>query len=219
MSNTCVAVVIPYFQRKAGVLHRALASVVAQRDCSMAVEVLVVDDSSPIPAESEVNSIQWPPNIRVRVLRQANAGPGSARNMGLDALPPTARYVAFLDSDDEWSTDHLARGTAALEQGFDLYFANHYQLGQEVGAFERASRINIANHPPLPGGTNLHAYNGDIFNQILTGNVIGTSTVIYRLENFKDIRFRTDLTTAGEDYLFWMTLAKAGARVTFSSQI
>ena len=49
--------------------------------------------------------------------------------------------------------------------------------------------------------------------------MIGTSTVVYRWPRFQAERFKVEFTTAGEDYLFWMTLAKAGAAVAFSSDV
>jgi succinoglycan biosynthesis protein ExoW len=215
-----ITVVIPYFQREPGVLRRALASVGAQQGCPLPVHVIVVDDASPVPAQGEVDAAALPAMIGLQVITQANAGPGAARNTGLDAVPPGTRYVAFLDSDDEWSADHLARGVAALEQGYDFYFADLYQLGQTVGAFARGGRIAVADHPSLPTAqAGLHAYRGDLFDQTLRGNVIGTSTVMYRWERFPSQRFPVEFTTAGEDYLFWMGLAVRGARVAFSSEV
>ena len=215
-----ISVVIPYFQRSPGVLQKALASVAAQQACPMPVHVIVVDDSSPVPAPAEIAAAALPNSISVNVITQPNGGPGAARNTGLDAVPKDTRYVAFLDSDDEWSPDHLARAVAALDQGFDFYFADHFQLGQTVGAFERAGRIHPDKHPRLSTPHDgLHAYKGDMFDQILRGNVVGTSTVVYRLERFAAERFRVEFTTAGEDYLFWMALASQGARVAFSGQI
>ena len=215
-----ITVVIPYFQRSPGVLQKALASVAAQQACPLPVHVIVVDDASPVPAQAEITSAALPNSISVNVITQPNGGPGAARNTGLDAVPTGTRYVSFLDSDDEWSPDHLARAVAALEQGFDFYFADHFQLGQTVGAFDRAGRIHPDKHPHLSTPhVGLHAYKGDMFDQILRGNVVGTSTVVYRLERFAAERFRVEFTTAGEDYLFWMALASQGARVAFSGQI
>ena len=215
-----IAVVIPYFQRSPGVLRKALASVAAQRACPLPLHVIVVDDASPVPAQAEITSAALPNSISVNVITQTNGGPGAARNTGLDAVPTGTRYVAFLDSDDEWSPDHLARAVAALEQGFDFYFADLYQLDQTVGAFARAGRIRPSDHATLPAlYDGLHAYKGDMFDQILRGNVVGTPTVVYRWDKFSAVRFRIEFTTVGEDYLFWMSLATQGARVAFSSQI
>ena len=49
MSDPTIAVIIPYFQREAGILRRALASVFAQTNAP-SWEIIVVDDGSPVPA-------------------------------------------------------------------------------------------------------------------------------------------------------------------------
>lgn len=213
-----IAVVIPYFQRQPGVLRRALASVAAQQGCSFEVDVIVVDDASPMPAQGEVAAVAFPAGITARIVSQPNGGPGAARNTGLDAVQAGTRYVAFLDSDDEWSADHLARAVLALGQGYSLYFADHLQLGADVSAFSRAGRIRPAEHPTLPGALALHAFQGDLFDQILRGNVIGTSTVVYDFERRVGLRFKAEFTNAGEDYLFWMDLALDRAKAAFSGQ-
>jgi succinoglycan biosynthesis protein ExoW len=218
--SSMITVVIPYFQRQPGVLRKALASIAAQSDCPLPVQVIVVDDASPVPASAELEGAAWPAPLDVRTIVQPNGGPGAARNTGLAAADAGTRYIAFLDSDDEWSPDHLARAVAALDQGFDFYFANHFQLGQSIGAFERGRRIDPNRHPVLPTvAPGLHRFDGDLFNQIMTGNPVGTSTVVFRREPFTTERFRVEFTSAGEDYLFWMTLAKRGARVAFSMQV
>lgn len=213
-----ISVVIPYYQRSAGVLRRALASVAAQQGYPTPVDIIVVDDESPAPAADEIAAIALPAGMSLRVVRRANGGPGAARNTGLDAVPASTRHVAFLDSDDEWSADHLARAVLALGQGYDFYFADLLQLGADVSAFRRAGRIRPAEHPPLTGAPGLHAYEGDLFDQILRGNVIGTPTVVYDLLRLGRHRFKVEFTNVGEDYLFWMDLALDHARAAFSSQ-
>lgn len=218
MAAPLVAVVIPYFQRQAGVLRRALASVAAQQDPGGTVLVLVVDDESPAPAGPEVAAVTWPTGMQVRVIQRANGGPGAARNTGMDAVDDGTPYIAFLDSDDEWSADHLARAVAVLKQGYDFYFADLLQLGADVTAFLRARRISPAEHLPLPAPPATHAYQGDFFDQTLSRNVVGTPTVVIACDRLGKLRFRTEFTSAGEDYLFWMEAARAGARVAFSTQ-
>ena len=218
MTAPLIAVVIPYFQREPGVLRRALASVAAQKDCPGPVEVIVVDDASPVPAAGEVAAVEFPAGLRVRIVIQPNGGPGAARNAGLEAVEAGTRYVAFLDSDDEWSDDHLARAVLALGQGYDFYFADLLQLGADVSAFRRAGRIQPSDHPLLSGAPELHAFQGDLFDQILSGNVIGTPTVVYDFQRLGTQRFKVEFTNVGEDYLFWLDVALAGARTAFSAK-
>ncbi len=213
-----ITVVIPYYQKSAGVLARVLASIAAQHPCGLPVHVIVVDDASPAPAGPEVATL-GATRFTVEVITQANGGPGAARNTGLNHAPVQTRFIAFLDSDDEWAPDHLVRAVAVLESGFDFYFADHYQLDQHVSAFARAGRIDLAQHGALtglPGG--LFAYQGDMLDQIIRGNLIGTSTVVYDFNRFNSQRFKVQFTNAGEDYLFWMELVHLKARIAFSSQ-
>jgi succinoglycan biosynthesis protein ExoW len=215
--DAMITVIIPYYQEASGILQRALRSVNAQRDCPLPLHVIVVDDSSPVPAENELLDL-GDLGVPVQCIRRPNGGPGAARNMGLDNAPEQTRYVAFLDSDDEWSPDHLARAVAALESGYDFYFADHLQLGAEVSAFRRAGRISPENHPALADNTDLHGYQGDMLDQIVRGNVIGTSTVVFDYTRFRRHRFKVEFTNAGEDYLFWIDLVLDGARCTFSAR-
>ena len=215
-----ISVIIPYFQRSPGVLRRALASVAAQLDCPLPIHVIVIDDSSPVNATDEIASADLPDSIGMTLIHQANAGPGAARNSGLDAVAKTTRYIAFLDSDDEWSPDHLSRAVLALEAGFDFYFADHFQLDSTVSAFTRGGKLKAGDHRLLPlSKPAIHAYEGDMVDQIIRGNVIGTSTVVYRRLSAAGQRFRIEFTNAGEDYLFWLSLVQAGCRITFSEQI
>lgn len=213
-----VAVVIPYYQRRAGILRKAVASALAQRGTQRST-IIVVDDASPVPARAELAELigQYPG--RIALLEQANGGPAAARNAALNAIPPGTDFVAFLDSDDAWIPEHLERAVAALAQDGDFYFADHYQLHQSVSAFRRAGRIDVARHAPLAGGAGLHRYEGDMFDQILSGNIIGTSTVVYRHATAPALRFREEFVYAGEDYLFWLELTRHTGRIVFSAQV
>ncbi|MBB3117077.1 glycosyltransferase family 2 protein [Pseudoduganella violacea] len=211
-----IAVVIPYFQREAGILAKALRSVFAQT-VAADLDIIVVDDASPVSARSELAQLPPQQAARVRLIEQANAGPAAARNKALDQVAPGTEYVAFLDSDDEWTEVHLANALHALEAGHDFYFTDFYQLNQSVSAFSRARRITPSEHALLPGRSELHVYQGDMQDQVLSGNVIGTPTVVYRYASFPRLRFREEFVYAGEDYLFWLDLSSQTRRIAFSS--
>ena len=212
-----IAVVIPYYQTEPGILARAIESIAAQTHRGP-IQVIVVDDASPLPAAAQLHELALPPSVSVEIVQRPNGGPAAARNTGLSRVSHGARHVAFLDSDDRWSPEHLARASLALSQGYDFYFADLLQLDQSVGAFARGGKIMASEHTPLAQGEELHAYRGDMFDQIIRGNVIGTSTVVFDRSRFPSIRFREEYYSAGEDYLCWMDFAQAGARFAFSAR-
>jgi len=213
-----IAVVIPFYQRKSGILRKSVLSALAQQG-DFEVRVVIVDDASPVSARSEIADLLETSPERFVLIEQANTGPAAARNRALENVPASTEYVAFLDSDDEWIVEHLANALQVLNTGDDFYFADHYQINQSVSAFKRAGRIKPDSHPSLPGARYLHHYAGNMFDQIIDGNVVGTSTVVYRWAKFPLLRFREEFVYAGEDYLFWMELAKLTSHVGFSEQV
>jgi GT2 family glycosyltransferase len=103
-----VSVVIPVFCRE-GTIERALASVTAQT--LQDYEILVVDDGS---TDRTVEVVEALGLKGLKLIRHAtNRGPAAARNTGITAAQ--GRWIALLDSDDEWSRDKLARQLAAMQ--------------------------------------------------------------------------------------------------------
>lgn len=99
-------VVIPLFNKSAHI-QATLASVAAQTHD--AFEVIVVDDGSTDGSDALVEA--WD-DSRLRLVRQANGGPGLARNRGVDEA--RGAWVAFIDADDLWLPDHLATLAEAM---------------------------------------------------------------------------------------------------------
>lgn len=212
---TSVAVIIPFFQRSAGLLKRALTSICGQRG-RFRVTVIVVDDSSPVPAEHE-RPESVPEHVDIRIVHQPNRGAGVARNTGLDAVPAGTDLVAFLDSDDEWLPTHLQNAAAALGTGYQAYFANYFEPGSERDEFSVHQRLNLSSHRPLRVGEQCYGFEGDMVTQILSANVIETSTVVMRWAAMKSLRFRVELNNSFEDHMYWLEAASGGCRFAFST--
>lgn len=107
MRKPVVSVVIPAFNRSA-TIGRALASVRAQTFPDF--EIVVVDDAS---VDDTVAACAAFEDSRLRIVRRdVNGGAAAARNTGI--LESTADLIAFLDSDDSWLPDKLARQVAAM---------------------------------------------------------------------------------------------------------
>jgi succinoglycan biosynthesis protein ExoW len=209
-------VIIPFYQRDPGILPVAVASALAQGGGD--IQVTVVDDGSPVAARTELAPLMAG-DPRIVIIEQANAGPGAARNRGLDATGDEFEAIAFLDSDDRWLPGHVANGRAALGAGADLYFADCL-MGEYPGHWVSSSRfaalgLDASAGRPVGAGTELFIYNADLFDHMLRRSIIHTSAVIFRRSVAPDLRFETGL-VAGEDNYFWLTLTRAVRTAAFS---
>ncbi|WP_297486354.1 glycosyltransferase family A protein, partial [Ferrovum sp.] len=124
MSHSDLTVVVPFYQRTPEPLVRAVSSIKAQQGVN-SPHVLIVDDESPLPARSILNDHFPDHESFIQLIEQKNKGAAGARNTALDHLPESTRYVAFLDSDDEWTPCHLDHALRILSQGYDFYFSNY----------------------------------------------------------------------------------------------
>jgi glycosyltransferase involved in cell wall biosynthesis len=101
-----ISVVITTYNR-AHYLGEAIESVLAQSYGNR--EIIVVDDGSTDHTPHIVAGF----GDRVRFVRQENRGTGAARNAGITQA--TGEFLAFLDDDDVWTEDKLARQTQVFE--------------------------------------------------------------------------------------------------------
>lgn len=110
--TSSVGVVVPVYNR-ASVLIETLSYVLQQS--YQPTQLVIVDDGSTDGTAETVRSWLSCQDVTFpwRVLETDNRGPGAARNHGLEALDEM-HYVAFLDSDDHWPPDFLARCVSAM---------------------------------------------------------------------------------------------------------
>ena len=106
-------------------------------------ELLLVDDGSPdrCPALCDAYAAQDPAHIRV--IHQPNAGPGAARNRGIDEAE--GDYIVFVDSDDYLSPETLEELSRAIGQtGADLYHFGAFveRNGRVIGQVREQVPVN-----------------------------------------------------------------------------
>jgi glycosyltransferase involved in cell wall biosynthesis len=104
-------VIVPTHNRPV-LLQRTLQSLIAQTYKDFTV--IVVDDSaSYIPPYAELAALQ---GRYLYLIRSADPGPATSRNMALALLPtlPQSRYTLFLDDDDTFAPTHLESLAAHL---------------------------------------------------------------------------------------------------------
>ena len=107
MNYPLVSVIIPTYNRS-HTIKRAIDSVLNQNYQNK--EIIVVDDGSTDNTEAALRSYRG----KIRALKQTNKGPSSARNYGIREAK--GEYIAFLDSDDEWVENKLAKQMKVLSK-------------------------------------------------------------------------------------------------------
>jgi hypothetical protein len=188
-----VSVVIPLYN-KAGYIGATLASVLAQTFGDL--EVIVVDDGSTDGGDAIVAAQSDP---RVRLVRQANEGAAAARNAALGAA--RGRWVAFLDADDTWRREKLARQLAVLGREPDLVWAAGAYRRTAPGGLERAQIFSERNWFRSPEVV------ADGLAALADGSSLWTGTVVVRRDVLRALGgFETALRT-GEDVFLWARIA------------
>jgi len=99
-------------------------------------ELLIVDDGSP---DHSIEICQKFRDPRIKILRQPNSGPSAARNTGIRQAE--GEYVAFLDGDDLWQPEKLAKHVQHLETSPEVgvsfcYSAFIDETGQPLGIYQ-----------------------------------------------------------------------------------
>jgi len=181
-----VSVIIPTYNRSE-MLKRALESVRAQTFPDY--EIVVIDDGSEDDTPRLVASLPGP----IRYVRIEQAGPAAARNAGIEAA--AGELLAFLDSDDEWLPEHLARTVPILQERQEVGLVYHaYHRVDESGR-----RIPLRRNRPQPGGRVTGALFAYDF--ILPSTVVCRRSLVCRAGAF-DSRM-----VPSEDYDLWLRMS------------
>jgi glycosyltransferase involved in cell wall biosynthesis len=105
-------VVLPTYNR-ARLLPRAIDSALAQTHRNF--EIVVIDDGSTDGTQHALR--HYRDESRIRYVWQPHRNAATARNRGV--RESRGRYIAFLDSDDEWLPEKLEKQVSILERGPD----------------------------------------------------------------------------------------------------
>jgi succinoglycan biosynthesis protein ExoW len=201
-----IAIVIPFYQQTAGLLRRALQSVLDQRGPSD-WRIYLVDDGSPAPVETEIAAFPQSFAKNIRVLRQRNAGPAAARNLALGCLDADITTVAFLDSDDAWQPGHLANVRTAFSRGAEFYFSDHRREEDGESRFVQCAFRPDGSRLTTDASASIRWCGSQtLFRAVVLRSPVGTSTVALRRARIGTKRFPAGFRSAGEDSIFWLQI-------------
>lgn len=197
LSHPIISVVIPSYNH-AHLISRALASVLAQDWPHL--DIVVVDNHSSDNTDEVIASFA---DSRIRLLKVHNDGViAVSRNMGICASQ--GEWVAFLDSDDWWSSDKLIRCSQYFDRADFIYHRLRivasgwrYVWPRYIGSWQVA--------PPV------------LQHLLVSGNPIATSSVMVRrshLEQVGGFDERKEI-VAAEDFDLWLRISALTDRFCF----
>lgn len=188
-----VDVVIPLYNKSA-VINRAMESVLAQTYPHWTL--VVVDDGS--TDDWAIDSS----DARIVVVRQKNAGPGAARNVG--ASQGHSPYIAFLDADDEWLPEYLAHLVGILENDPSLAAASSSWFR---GSVETDVNVKYEERGVGAGRWELTSTTPEREFKARVDSLHSSATVVRRAAFTQLGGFYENHSTFGEDSYFWTGLA------------
>lgn len=190
-----VSVVMPSYNHES-YISEAMESVLNQsfRD----FELIIVDDCSKDNSQSIIDSYQTKDKRIRTVFHKENMGIAKTLNDGMDKAQ--GKFLAFIASDDVWTRSKLEEQLDELKKNEDTI------IWSEGEIIDRRSR------PTGDTFTRMHRASqkkksGDIFEQLLYGNFIFGSSLIFKRENARDTRFDGRLKYLN-DYRFVVDLAR-----------
>lgn len=119
------SIVIPVYNAEQHI-EETITSVLRQKNSDW--ELIVVNDGSTDHSMERISILQ---DKRMRIVSIPNSGVSCARNIGIREA--RGKYIAFLDSDDVWDSDHLTRAHLYLSQHEDIaWYSSRYVMGADT---------------------------------------------------------------------------------------
>lgn len=154
-------------------------------------EMVIVDDLSTDQTVHIVKEYAQR-DSRIKLIQlEKNSGPAVARNTAMDN--GQGRYIAFLDSDDEWLPEKLEKQLKFMQENDYEFTYTKYRRMKEDG--ELTNGISAA-----PGTLD--------YDDLMKSCVIGCLTVMLDREKIGEERMVNIRTR--QDYAFWLALTRKG---------
>lgn len=189
------SIVIPLYNKE-NEISKSLNSVLNQSFTDF--EVIIVDDGS---TDDSLYKVKQFKDKRFKIYEKHNEGVAKTRNMGIDLA--SGKYIAFLDADDFWESNHLSVINGLIND-FPEYrwFATSYlkQYGKQV---------NVKMYSPLFETSFKRGPISDYFKYSIIDPLAWTSSVVFERQFLKELgMFNTAITHgAGEDTDLWIKAA------------
>ena len=179
-----VSVIMPAYN-SAEFIAESINSVLNQQHQNW--ELLIVNDCS---TDQTVEAIKpFLTDARVFLINnEINLGGAGSRNKAIELAK--GRFVAFLDSDDLWTPDKLARQIEFMQSGDIAFSFSGYSTMSEAGIVKEPIEVPVSVN----------------FKQLLKHNYIGCLTAIYDTEKLGKVYM--PLVRKRQDFALWLQILK-----------
>lgn len=201
--NSKVSIVIPMFNQ-AQYAAQAIESALGQTHPN--VEVIAVDDGSTDNTPAVAAQFAGRPNFKY--LRQDNTGLPGARNRGL--AEATGDHVCFLDSDDYFAPEKVARQAQLLDENPELGFVYCDIVTVDPAGKPVAEQFSI--------GKISRVLSGNIFQSLMQGGYFPPHTVMIRRDILSRLGGFDALLGGHADYELWLRVSGAGYKTCYQDE-
>ena len=190
-----ISVIMPSYNHER-FISEAIESVLNQTFTDL--EFVIIDDASKDKSK-EIIKVYEEKDSRIRAFfHSENKGIARTTNDGIERVK--GEFIAFIDSDDIWAIDKLKKQAKVLEKNDDLIVWSEGEIIDATGS--PLGELFTQRH-----NASKKKKSGDIFEELLKGNFIFGSSLIFKRENIGDIRFDERLKYLN-DYKFMVNLAR-----------
>ena len=214
--NPTVSIILPTYNRLE-YLQRSIGSVLVQTFQDW--ELIIWDDGSD---DGTAGYCQLLGDQRIRYFWHENRGVSFARNRAIEKS--VGKYLAFLDSDDEWVQQKLSLQISTLQAhpSIDLLFSDF----KNINLIQSKTNDNFEDFPEAfrllttkELETSLVLIE-DGFNESLTrGNYIATDTIILKKDMLDKYGLFDESLRNSEDFELWWRLGLKNVRMAFHEQV
>lgn len=181
------SVIIPLYNKQDSI-SSTLMSVIHQSFLDL--EIIVVDDGSTDDSLSQVKKIN---DSRIRIISQLNGGVSSARNCGIRSA--TYDWIALLDGDDLWKTNHLEHMNDLIEKfpGKQVFSSSF------VYSTNQSSDVLIVQNQKLVSN-----YFEEAFNE----HFLWSSAIVFHRDCINNVGGFNESLSRGEDLDLWARIGR-----------
>ncbi|MDY0987398.1 putative glycosyltransferase EpsH [Flavobacterium sp. ACN2] len=174
-----ISAVVPIYNSQK-TIAKCLESILSQTE--NVNEIIIVDDGSVDRSVAIANEVlKSVHGIMIVLVEQENAGPSAARNKGVSLA--TSSHIAFLDSDDIWSPDHIRNVKEFFQENDSFKIVATKYLGAPI------------------------SYVGEIFlKKMLYKNYFLTPCVVLKKDVFFEVGGFNEEMSFAEDYFLWLSI-------------